>query len=295
MRKQIMAVCVMAALSFWGVMCAYGAGTSGGLVLTQGLNARALGMGEAFTAIGGGLGSMYYNSAGLGFMKTRQASVLFKRGMAEDSTGAIDAGITCGRGAVGLGLLYYTAGAIELINTAGVSRTVNAETDYLVNVSYGCPLSRAVAIGAGAKALRSTLVEDVSATAYALDLGVMWRVKKISFGFAVQNIGDKIKYIDEGDNLPLTMRAGASYVSKSLTAGIDVVKQNDNEIKEHLGIEYTLQKMISLRGGYKLGYDAGSITLGLGLRFLKSCQFDYAMALMDKFDNAHYASLTFRL
>ena len=295
MRKQISAVGVMVVLSLAGSAYAGGSGTSGALVLTQGLNARALAMGESFTAIGGGLASMHYNPAGLGFMRTRQASVLFKRGMADDNTGAIDAGFVSGKGAVALGLLYYSGGNMELIDSAGNERMVNAETDYVVNVSYGYPLSRAISIGGSAKALSTRLVEEVSATAYALDLGMMCRIKSIGIGFAVQNIGDKIKYIGEGDNLPLTMRIGASYASKSLTAGVDAVKQNDDEITEHIGMEYTLQKTVSIRGGYKLGCDTNSITLGLGLRILKGCQFDYAMALMNEFDNAHYASVTFKL
>lgn len=130
-------------LSFASGAYAGSEGTSGGLVLAQGMNARALGMGESFTAIGGSLASIHYNPAGLGFMKGRQASLLFKRGLAEDNTGALDAGIPLAKGTVAGSFLYYTAGDIELIDSAGVERTVNAQKDYIANISYGYLITRA--------------------------------------------------------------------------------------------------------------------------------------------------------
>ena len=42
-----------------------------------------------------------------------------------------------------------------------------------------------------------------------------------------------------------------------------------NDVNEHLqfGLESVLFKYLVLRGGYKFGFDAENLTLGLGLRF----------------------------
>jgi hypothetical protein len=293
MKKIILAILVVV-FSAINIVIAGDKGTSGGLILTQTMDARAIGMAEAFTSIGNSLANIHYNPAGIGFIRQHQASLMFKRGIAEDNIGVIDIGMPLRKGALAVGVLYYSAGDIELIDSLGVEKDVNAQKDYVVCISYGYRIMTNFSVGANVKMLKSTLVEDVSASAYAADFGGLYRIRKFAIGCAVQNVGSKLKYLDKGDALPLTIRAGASYAWNKLIGSADIVKQNDSDIKENIGAEYLINNMFFVRAGYKFGYDVDSMTFGLGFKYFQRFQLDYGLALIDEFDNTHNITFTIK-
>src|ERR1700685_4163874 len=53
------------------------AGTSGGPILSIPVGARAIGMGEAFTAMADDVSSLYWNPAGLAILNQGQASFMY--------------------------------------------------------------------------------------------------------------------------------------------------------------------------------------------------------------------------
>lgn len=105
-----------------------------------------------------------------------------------------------------------------------------------------------------------------------------------------------IKYKQEIDSLPLTIKTGVSYKTvlteeHKITSSLDIVKLNDDSIKEQIGIEYWLKNMIALRLGYKIGYDLTSFTCGLGLAY-QSYKIDYGFAPMGELNSIHRISFT---
>ncbi len=267
-------------------------GTSGAIILSQPMGARASAMAEAYTAISGNIDCLYYNPAGIALLEKKQMSFTYQKGISDDNFGIINFGLPTKNGVFAGSLILYTAGDIELIDIFGNSRTVKSQEDYLAAFSYSRNLFKNVSIGLNAKVLHSTLVEDFSATAFAFDIGGLYKRKNFSLGLAVQNIGTKLKYEDEGDSLPMNIRTGISYRINDLSLGFDIIKPNDDDLKENIGMEYTIEKLFTLRAGYKIGYDLDSLTFGIGFN-LKDFNIDYATAMKDDFDPTHKVSLTY--
>src|SRR3954467_4155460 len=87
-------------------------GTTSAEVLKIGVGARAIGMGEAYTAQSDDVSSLYWNPAGLALMQERQASFMYDS-MYKDlkfQNGAI--GIPLENGALGGSFSYMSYGSI---------------------------------------------------------------------------------------------------------------------------------------------------------------------------------------
>ncbi len=98
---------------------AKGAGTSGGIILEQPAGARASGMAEAYTAVGGDISVLHYNPASLISLPGREAAFTYQRGLADDSFMSLLYGQPTPLGVFGGAFSYYTAGDIELIDLDG--------------------------------------------------------------------------------------------------------------------------------------------------------------------------------
>ncbi|HKJ68299.1 MAG TPA: PorV/PorQ family protein [bacterium] len=67
--------------------------------------------------------------------------------------------------------------------------------------------------------------------------------------------------------------------SSDLTLAYDWLQDRGARTRQHLGLEYALQDVLFLRGGYRFGYDQQGLTAGLGVRMLlgtTALQVDYA-------------------
>jgi hypothetical protein len=148
------------------------------------------------------------------------------------------------------------------------------------------------------KGIRATLAEEYSATAYAVDVGVLYHtpIKGLDAGLSLQNYGSEMKFINEGDSLPTRYTAGAGYTLYFLNrirvkAGADYMKEREIDAATSVGIELSLLKMTSLRGGYYTKSDLGSVALGLGIK-VGMLQLDYGYGMMDELGNLQRVSIT---
>ncbi len=293
--QALYAILVPAAMVFLTSAYAAGTGTSGAILLTQPVGARALGMSEAYTAADGDVLGVHYNPAcWFGW----QGTLLYQRGIADDGFGLLAFGCPTPVGRFAGSLLYYSAGEMELISALGERRMVNAQKDYLSTISYAYSLGF-ISLGSSVKLLRSELVERVSGSAFAVDFGGMMRFPGgPRIGLAFLNVGSGLKYIEQADSLPLTARLGLSgeivkSASVILTAAVDAVKINDGGPKAHLGLECKIVETFALRAGYRIGYDSAGLTAGFGFERV-GMSFDYALSMMGEFSAGHYAGLSYR-
>lgn len=212
---------------------------------------------------------------------------------------------------IGAGLIYYTAGNIDINFSNGTpSRSLNAETSYAGSAAIGARIGKWLSLGAAPKYIKSTLVEQYSANAAALDAGAMIYPfpdllgSRISVGGLIQNLGPKISYKSAEQDLPQTASGGiaarlyehAEY--GAFLAAAQIEQQTGEKSRSRLGIEYsfgspTSERAFALRGGYRFGFDIADYSLGFGLRE-KNVEVNYAFANATTLDRTHRVNLVFR-
>lgn len=259
--------------------------------LTWGVGARASGMGEAFCAVADDATAIHFNPGGLGFLRKP-----FFAGMYSNLYTDVDDGIAHSflgytqpagkRGTFGLGLNYLNYG--EQMETDEFNRERGTFNTYELSaiLSLAHLLSDDLAIGANFKYIHSKLWVKFEGTAYAGDLGLLYKtpVKGLILGAAVENIGSKIYYEtkSQADELPANVKIGAAY-NLSLGTKVRVLLAldlnrplYDDFIGYNTGAEIGLFKLLSLRAGY---FDKGAglkdYTYGFGANY-KNFNLDFA-------------------
>jgi len=299
MRKTI-GVSIFLVGVLTGSLWAKGAGTSGAIILDQPVGARACGMAEAYTAVGGEIGVLHYNPAGLISLTNRQASFTYQRGLADDNFMSLLYGQPTRLGVFAGAFSYYTAGDIELIDLDGNESTVKAEQDFVVLAGFARKFLKNLPTGINLKVISSTLVEAESGIAFAIDFGGLYHppIEGLDIGLAIRNLGTKLKFISEGDSLPLTICVGGAYRrsfgDKKILASIDLpFLVYEQKLTPALGVELDWRDMVQGRIGYKFNSDDTGLALGMGFTYQRYI-INYAFGLANRLENAHRVSLGVR-
>ncbi|MEI6846080.1 MAG: PorV/PorQ family protein [Candidatus Firestonebacteria bacterium] len=250
--------------------------------------ARAVAMGETFTAVAEGVDSVYWNPAGLANMETMDVSLMhmFYWDSSIYEYLAVSYPLN-NKLKLGAHITYLNYGAIEKISetssgSIGTSSGTFTPFDLCFAVSAGYILSQDVQVGVTAKYAMQSIDTD-TASAIAGDAGVLIKLRMITdnllFGGAISNLGTQIN----GDNLPLTARGGLSYKTgimepEDFTVALTAYMPFDTgKLAENIGAELWLDKQIAFRAGYKLGYDVGGLSAGLGYRSVLEGVFGYEL------------------
>jgi outer membrane protein OmpA-like peptidoglycan-associated protein len=263
-------------------------------------NARAAGMGHAFTGLADDVNAIYWNPGGLGFLNRYELGISGQNLFGELLHLALFGTHTrrmfgSERAAFGLGLIYF--GATEDIQSTENNREAavgaGSVNNYALMVPFGYrldPISTNLSIGASYKFVRSKLA-DFSASGHGVDLGVLARLPlsndaELSVGATLQNLTlIPMKFAATNEDLPQALRAGAAFTlpfgeKHSVTVAYDAAKPIDNDLRHNFGAEYwwrfsSLHKL-AVRAGYRaIGDDLGDLSLSLGYG-LNLTQLDYA-------------------
>jgi hypothetical protein len=134
------------------------------------------------------------------------------------------------------------------------------------------------------------------ATPVSFDFGTIFKTgfKSLAFGMSVRNFSKEIKFSKEGFQLPLSFTMGVSAdlldwigrggVDQSLVAAVDAVHYRSRPEQVMVGLNYTLFKMLSLRGGYVTNEDEDGFSFGVGLG-TSAIAVDYAYTPFGVFDS----------
>lgn len=278
------------------------AGTSTANFLKLGAGARSAGMGEAFVGVSDDATAVYWNPGGLSQVKDRSLSIMHAVWFEDIFYDWISYVHPANKiGTFGLGIQYLSYGDIKETDETGLIVSNFNPSNIAATVSYARKIF-GISIGINAKYISSKITK----TAYALagDIGIMWKSKKdkISVGLVGQNLGMKMKFVDEEASLPAAIKIGGAYkVRNNWIAALDVSAPLDNEIYISAGSEYNYKinnKMIlGLRAGYgtKAKYVGGlnSLTAGIGINYL-SYSLDYAFLPLGNLGNTHRISFSVR-
>ncbi|MDD4858421.1 MAG: PorV/PorQ family protein, partial [Candidatus Krumholzibacteria bacterium] len=129
-------------------------------------------------------------------------------------------------------------------------------------------------------------IADWTARGWAVDIGTSWTTPfhELAFGVAVQNIGNDITFIEEGEKLPTSLRAGASGaiplpgMGVTLRIAADLVKPRFEDAYGCFGAETEFGSMLFLRAGYTddATREGDRFSLGGGFRLFDHVVLDYA-------------------
>lgn len=268
-----------------GNVRAGGVGTTAADVLKIPTGARAIGMGEAYTALADDIHSLYHNPGGLALMQERQASFMYSQMVQDLKYQNAAIGFPLENGAIGASLSYLSYGDIEGFNETGAS--IGNQSAYSMVGTLGASwLGNQWSAGANIKGIQQKLADE-SATGVAFDVGGTAIYPKpvlgstLRFGAAVQNMGQGIKFVEERDPLPMQWKVGVAAVqmmNKKLNLSLDYTKPKDWDGMVAAGLEFLPIQFVALRTGYVNSDREGSgIRAGIGLR-IKGISFDYAYA-----------------
>lgn len=168
----------------------------------------------------------------------------------------------------------------------------------MINVvfSYGQQINDYVSVGGTLKRIKST-IDDISANATAFDLGLLTSlpIQGVTLGATIQNLGNRLKFIQDSDRLPLIYKFGVAYSQPNrLTLAVDLSKPIDNRFRVNAGGEFVLMKTLALRGGYNSSNELDNgFTGGAGVR-IRSISIDYAFVPFGVLGNTHRVSAMFQ-
>ncbi len=296
---------------FYFQLIAFGSsseGTTGANFLKLKVGARGAGMGGAFCGVADDVGAVYWNPAGLGQLERKEVSLMYLKWWEGINYQFMGYAHPLGRkGVLGGSVYYLTINDIDGYSETGMPSNNLTAYDLAVALSYGRKLMGNKKIsdqwkvglfgGISIKFIQEKL-DDKSAVAYALDIGSLYKtpVENLSLGFNVQNLGGEIKFVEEGDELPLNIKVGTGYrlLNGDFLLALDYNLPADNDGYINTGVEYWLWDIISLRLGYGSNNEVEEgISYGLGMNN-GEIGLDYAFEPYGILGNTHRVSLSWR-
>ncbi len=270
-------------------------GTTGATFLKIGQGARPVAMGGAFSAVADDVNAVWWNPAGLTNLSRKEFTATHSQWFADITHQSLGYAQNWGaRKAFGAGLIYLGTTDQERSEWGEDLGSFNIR-DLAFSLLFARQMNERISLGAGLKYISQKLHEE-KASGIAFDLGGLYRdSENLVYGLSLHNIGGEIKFIEEGDPLPLNLKLGAAYKipRKDLTLAVDFNFPSYKEMRINVGTEYWFRKLLALRGGWKSGYDLGEMSLGLGFRqddFL----LDYAYVPYGDLGNTQRFSLTLK-
>ncbi|MCB4791595.1 MAG: PorV/PorQ family protein [Elusimicrobia bacterium] len=250
-------------------------GTSGAQFLKIVTAPRPAALGGTFAGFSGDVNCMAVNPAGLSTLDMKEASLNQNNWMEGISNQYIAFGMPVNNdSALGVNVTMLSVKDITRTDTSGNTNGTYDASDLAVGIAYARKVAESLSLGLNAKMINSK-IENENASAYGVDIGGLYKAnEKVDIGLCVQNLGTKMKFIDEADSLPMIVKAGGAYkMNSELTLGADINYPNDSDIYLSAGAEYYIKSgdklEFPIRAGYRTGMQTGGLSgLGTGLGVL---------------------------
>jgi hypothetical protein len=251
-------------LSAWGANS--NVGTSGAQFLKIGAGARPTGMGEAFVGVADDVNAVYYNPAGLGYMKNPELIAMHTQWFQDTNYEFGAFAYPSKVGTFGISAATLKTEDLQQRNAdesyVGTFDTVDAA----YTISYGYAFSKAYSLGANIRFIEQE-IGSASAQTWSGDVGGIYKLSRLplSLGMAVRHFGQEVKFNEEGDPQPLTVDVGlgSQLLNEKLVLALSAKKPRDNDVQYGVGSEWNQPVGESVRFALRAGYNtAGQDTGG---------------------------------
>jgi long-subunit fatty acid transport protein len=266
---------------FFLISCKTAFSQSSGLsFLKLGVDGRATGMAEAFTAVVSDASATFWNPAGLNQAEKSHLTFTHNEWLEDVKSEFVAFVLPRENYSLGFSLNSTNISGIELRgNQPTVEPIATFDShDIALGVSYARSLNNNFNYGVTVKYIYEKIyIEETGGL--AADFGANYQFSSLPLRGAIvlQNIGFMSKLNDESPSLPSLVRAGIAYnpqeffIKGSWLFAADVVSDFDSNVHVNFGTEYKFEKYLALRLGYQTGYDVKNLHFGFGLisgRFL---------------------------
>lgn len=289
------------------------AGTAAAQFLQLGVSAHAAGMGETYVAHVMDASAAFYNPGVLALIEKRQA--LFSHtdlpaGLAHFFGSYVQP--LGSAGSLALSFILLTTGDIPVtVAFQGPTGEMFSVSEMAIGLSYSKSLTNRFAVGGTAKFIAEDLA-GFEARTVAFDIGTIYQTgfRQAKLGMSIANFGPDISYGSSSEigfdsqsfPMPITFRFGVvvdllySEKNKLWLAG-ELNQPNDNLRNQRLGVEYSYNDVLFLRGGWKIDEEDGgmdkdgfaeTLSFGAGVNLSVSGidgKFDFSWSQMSHLDD----------
>jgi hypothetical protein len=292
--------------------------------LKIGIGARQAGMGEASIASVQDVNSIFWNPAAVTGINGVQASFTYTTWIADLNIMSGAVGITLGDiGTLTASYITMDYGDIPMAYTTSQSGNIDTRTgnfftgsDLLFGVGFARKFTDRLSIGVNLKYVREDLHTYYS-DLWAFDVGSFYDTgwKGIRLAMSAQNFSSQARWLETKEEeqqsyeLPIVYRIGlaidlmggedlflgGNFDEHKITLNMDAIHTNDYAERLHLGLEYTAFNMIALRTGYRLNYEEGNLSLGVGFNYdagFAKLNIDYAYVQYDYLESPHRVTVS---
>lgn len=247
-------------LSLCSAFPSEGAGGLAGAFLRIPINARANGMGSAFTGIAQGPSATWWNPAGLSAVREIQFIGMYTA-MSMDRnhnyTGVASPLPWKNSGVIGFSWLQFGVSDIDGRDFRGQQTGKFNDNEMAFSLSYAYPILPFLSAGITGNYLHHSLA-GFSASGFGFDIGVIGHLnEKLYVGLNLKNIIGSLKWNTNSnlkESLPLVGRFGLGYKCPfmPLNAALDVERiEFDDQFRFYGGAEYWIfRDIFALRAGY---------------------------------------------
>jgi len=266
-------------------------------------DARSTGMGESYVSVANEANAVFWNPAGLSNIKSYDFSASYVDYFMDVSHMAIAAAYNYeGIGTFALQAIMTDIGDISVtrvdqlgrdpitgVYNPGLTGETVSPSSQLFGLSFARSVTDKFSFGLSVKYAHEDLVEKQTGS-IMFDGGILYDTgyKSLRFGISLRHFGPEIKFIDKSYPLPQTLTLGisgylfapenyliAGIEDQSLLFSYDLSQPRDYSQQHQVGMEYSFNDMLFLRGGYKINYDEEDISLGAGVAY-KNYKIDYS-------------------
>ncbi len=288
-------------------------------------DARAAGMGDAYSALRVGSTAMFYNPAAMAYLDHKfHLSVGQIQWIADVNYNMGSVALNTDWGVFGLSMVAVDYGDFE--------RTIRADNEqgfldvgtyspsaWAFGLGYARAITDRFSVGGNIRIAKQSLgaapvgiertapvTKDFDERSTIVDFGVLYHTgfKSLTLALNTRNFSQENKYSEESFELPLTFRMGLAMdlidlttldkKAHSMILSLDTERPRDFSEQIKIGVDYTIMQTLSLRAGYVTPTDEQGISVGVGFgRDLGSLDLrvDYAYTDFGVFDNVNRLTL----